>query len=360
MARVTRDETTRSGAAEHMTLAASGPAATVSVIIPTYNRSALLSEAVDSVLTQTYGVHEIVIVDDGSDEPHRSALEALARRSRLIRVHALPFHGERSRARNEGLARATGEYVVFLDDDDLLDAGMIASAVRSFVTGAPVDVVVGRGQRVGEVEPSHAAPLNPFWTDSAADPEGWASALMGVSGEVRRDLGRHPVRVLLKVVPPINAFVVRRDAIGATRFPEDLHLGEDWIFWLDLAAKRCRFRLSAEGRAYVRRHLGNSGQPASAVVAFERVLERVEPLGREEAFLATALLARVCWLEGRADWWRLAVRQVGYPDLLFKYGCQFLARRTFRLWLHASAGLGSTARSVVAAAPLQSRKSEPR
>jgi hypothetical protein len=248
--------------------------------------------------------------------------------------------------------------VLFLDDDDLLEAGMIASAMRGFVTGVPVDVVVGRGQRVGEVEPPHAAPLNPFWTDSAAEPEGWASAFMGVSAETRRDLERHPVRVLLQWPPPINAFVVRRDAIGATRFLEDLHCGEDWIFWLDLATKGCRFRLSPDGGAYVRRHPGNSGQPASAVVACGRALERVESLGREEAFLATARLAHICWLEGRADWWRPAVRQAWYPDLLFKYGGQFLARRTFRLWLRVSAGLGSTARSVVTPAPLPSRKSE--
>lgn len=341
-----------------MTVTMPGARATVSVIIPTYNRSALLVEAVDSVLAQTHSVHEIVVVDDGSDEPHRSALEALARRSPLIRIHALPRHGERSRARNEGLAKATGEYVLFLDDDDLLDAGVIASAVRAFAAGAPVDVVVGRGQRVGDVEPRHMAPLNPFWTDSVADPEGWASAFMGASAGIRRDLERHPARVLLTFGAPINAFVVRRGAIGATRFPEDLHRGEDRVFWLDLAVKGCRFRISPDGRGYVRRHPENSGPVASGVAACERLLERVEPLGREEAFVASLLWARVSWLEGRADWWRPAIRHARYPDLLFKYVGQFTARRAFRQWLRAAAWLASMARSTVSAAPLQSRRSE--
>jgi glycosyltransferase involved in cell wall biosynthesis len=341
-----------------MTVGASGPSATVSVIIPTYNRSALLSEAVDSVLAQTYGVHEIVIVDDGSNPPHRSALEALARRSPLILIHALPRHGERSRARNEGLAKATGKYVLFLDDDDLLDAGMIASAMRAFAMGAPVDVVVGRGRRVGDVGPAHTAPLGPFWTDSVANSEGWASAFMAASAGIRRDIERRPVRVLLTCGIPINAYVVRRGAIGATRFPEDLHKGEDTLFWLELAAKGCRFRLSPHGQAYVRRHPGNSGAKASGVVARQRELALVAPLGREEVFLAAMRWALACRLEGRAEWWPLAIRQARYPDLLFKYGCQFMARLAFRLWLRAAAPLRSVAKSAVTAAPLQSRKSE--
>jgi glycosyltransferase involved in cell wall biosynthesis len=341
-----------------MTAAPPGSPATVSVIIPTYNRSALLSEAVDSVLAQTYGVHEIVIVDDCSDEPHRSALEALARRSPLIRIHALPCHGERSRARNAGLAKATGKYVLFLDDDDLLDAATIASAMRAFVMGATVDVVVARGRRVGDVGPAHTAPLSPFWTDSVANPEGWASACMAASAGIRRDIERRPVRVLLTCGIPINAYVLRRAAIGATRFPEDLHTGEDTLFWLELAAKGCRFRLSPHGQVYVRRHPGNSRPKASAVVAREREVELVAALGREEVFLATMRWALACRLDGRREWWRLAIRQARHPDLFFKYGCQFMVRLAFRLWLRAATRLRLVARSAVIAAPLRSRKSE--
>jgi hypothetical protein len=301
----------------------------VSVIIPTHNRSALLSEAVDSVLAQADEVHEIIVVDDRSEEPHRSAVRALAQRSPLIRVHEMPVHGERSRARNEGLTRATGDYVLFLDDDDLLDAGAIASALRSFAADPCADVVVGGGRWFGEVGPRHAAPLDPFWTDSAADPDGWASQWMGVSAATRRDLARHPVRVLLKCAPPIHARLARREAIGTTRFPEDVHEGEDWIFWLDLAVKGCRFRLSPHGPAYVRRHPGNARRTASAVAAYQRVMTRAASIGREETFLAAAQWTRICWLEGRTDWWRPALTQAKHPDLLVRYACQFLLRRAF-------------------------------
>jgi glycosyltransferase involved in cell wall biosynthesis len=335
-------------------------AAPVSVIIPTYNRSALLAEAIDSVLAQTQRVHEILVVDDGSDDEHRSVLEALARRSPLVRIHALPGHGERSRARDEGLAHATGDYVIFLDDDDVIDADMVASALGAFAADPSVDVVVGCGQWFGDAAPPYAAPLNPFWTNSAADPDGWASALMGASSAVHRELERHAVRVLLRFPIPINAFVARRSAIAGTRFRNDLRQGEDWMFWLDLAAKGCRFRADPNVRVSVRRHQGNARPAASAVAACARAVERVEPLGREERFWAATILARTCWMEGRAGWWHAAARQARHPWLLFTFGRQLLARRVFRLWQRASPVIRAAARLPVTLAPLRSRESDPR
>ena len=312
-----------------------------------------------SVLGQTHRVHEVLVIDDHSDPWHRGALEPLARHSSLIHLHSLSSHAGRSRARNEGLARATGEYVLFLDDDDLIDPDMIASALRGFAADGAADVVVGLGHWFGDAGPPGAS-LNPFWTDCAADPEGWASEWMGASASARREMERHPARALLRGAAPINAFVVRRDAIASTRFPEDLDNGEDPIFWLDLAAKGCRFRVMPEARAHVRRHPGNARPAASAFAGCTRALERAEPLGREETFLARLWFARMSWLEGRSDWWRQAVMQALHPDLLFKYGRQVLVRRVFKLWLRLSAGPDSPARTRVSPARLQSPESDPR
>jgi glycosyltransferase involved in cell wall biosynthesis len=334
--------------------------ATVSVIVPTCNRSALLVEAVESVLSQSHRVHEIIVVDDGSDPSHRGVLDALVRRSPQIRAVALPSRGERSRARNEGLARATGDYVLFLDDDDLLDRELIAEGVREFARGAAVDVVVARGQRFGDVGPPHVQPLNPFWADSAADPDGRASAWMGVSSALRRELERDPVRVLMRCSAPINAFLVRREAIGETRFLEDLDYGEDLIFWLDLARKGCRFRPSPGGRAYVRRHNGNSPLTASTVIACQRARERVRDRGRHEDFLAAVLCARACWLGRHPDRWRQTRALVRYPVLSARYAWQSLVCLTFRAWLRAPAWRGAPAASTVIPSPLQAPASDGR
>jgi glycosyltransferase involved in cell wall biosynthesis len=88
---------------------------TVSVILPTYNRKSLLLEALQSVFAQTYRDYEVIVVDDGSTDQTREALEPLFH---AIRYISKPNGGEAS-ARNRGIQEAQGGYVAFLDSDDL-------------------------------------------------------------------------------------------------------------------------------------------------------------------------------------------------------------------------------------------------
>jgi len=92
----------------------------ISVIIPTYNRSQFLGEALESVLAQSvfqsrkYSF-EIIIIDDGSTDDTRKVVE---RFSGPIKYYYQPHQGV-SRARNHGLEKAKGEFIAFLDSDDL-------------------------------------------------------------------------------------------------------------------------------------------------------------------------------------------------------------------------------------------------
>lgn len=89
----------------------------VSVIVPTYNRAALLEEAIASVLAQTFTDWELIVVDDGSTDATAAMLAKLDEsRLRVVRVD---HTGSPARVRNAGLAVARGKYVAFLDDDDL-------------------------------------------------------------------------------------------------------------------------------------------------------------------------------------------------------------------------------------------------
>lgn len=89
----------------------------VSVVIPTWNRVELLSQAVDSVLGQTYEELELVVVDDGSTDGTATYLDGIPD-PRLRRVR-LEHTGNVARARNAGAAVSTGTYLCFLDSDDL-------------------------------------------------------------------------------------------------------------------------------------------------------------------------------------------------------------------------------------------------
>lgn len=87
---------------------------TVSVIIPTYNRSRFIEKAINSVLQQTYKDFEIIIVDDGSTDNTRDVIDACGNQ---IRYFYQTNNGAAS-ARNKGINESKGGYIAFLDSDD--------------------------------------------------------------------------------------------------------------------------------------------------------------------------------------------------------------------------------------------------
>jgi glycosyltransferase involved in cell wall biosynthesis len=89
----------------------------VSVIIPTYNRSDYLMEAIESVRQQTYTDYEIIVVDDGSTDDTRGLLKPLRDNGTIHYIYQ--ENQNKSAARNHGVRQAKGEYIAFLDSDDL-------------------------------------------------------------------------------------------------------------------------------------------------------------------------------------------------------------------------------------------------
>lgn len=99
----------------------------VSVIIPTYNRAAWVSRAIDSVLAQTYRPIEILVVDDGSIDNTSAVLSEYDNQVTIIRQANQGV----SHARNTGLRQVNGEYVAFLDSDDIWEHNKISHQVNT-------------------------------------------------------------------------------------------------------------------------------------------------------------------------------------------------------------------------------------
>ncbi len=91
---------------------------TVSVILPVYNTAAYLERCVDSLLSQTYAPHEVILVDDGSTDGSGALCDRLAAAYSCIRVRHIP-NGGVSVARNTGMDMATGDFIAFADSDDV-------------------------------------------------------------------------------------------------------------------------------------------------------------------------------------------------------------------------------------------------
>ena len=115
----------------------------VSVVIPTCNRPQLATRAVHSVLAQSHGALEVVVVVDGPDPATETALAAIG--DDRVRVIVLPTRGKAPNARNVGAREAAGQWTAFLDDDDEWLPGKLAVQLALAATAtAPSPVVATR------------------------------------------------------------------------------------------------------------------------------------------------------------------------------------------------------------------------
>lgn len=110
----------------------------ISIIVPVYNARTTLRRCIDSVLSQNYSDLELILVDDGSDDGSDELCLEAANKDNRIKVLIKKNEGV-SATRNRGLDAATGDYVVFLDSDDILFPG----ALVALMSGCDADLVVG-------------------------------------------------------------------------------------------------------------------------------------------------------------------------------------------------------------------------
>lgn len=115
----------------------------VSVIIPVYNRDRYLAEAIDSVFAQTYPEIELIVVDDGSSD--RSAEVAQQYLPDLIYYYQ--SNGGISAARNTGIGLAQGEFLAFLDSDDIWMPDKLSKQMAAFESDPNLEAVFGYVQQ---------------------------------------------------------------------------------------------------------------------------------------------------------------------------------------------------------------------
>ncbi|MCQ2577004.1 MAG: glycosyltransferase [Treponema sp.] len=112
----------------------------ITVVIPVYNREKLLFRCVESVLAQDYTHYEIIIVDDGSSDNSYAVAQDYASRYENIQAITQKNSGV-SVARNRGIELSNGEYIIFVDSDDTIDAKMLSTYVHELEI-ADYDLVV--------------------------------------------------------------------------------------------------------------------------------------------------------------------------------------------------------------------------
>ncbi len=264
----------------------------VSVLVPYLRAEDTIERALTSVLAQTMGEVEVLAISDGSTDGSREIVRSLAARDARIRDLAMPENGGPARARNFGIASATGEWITVLDADDwyapdrlarLLDASRGVGAVADNLMAIdPLD-----GEALGPVFPALPAELS------------IAAAVAPLATGTTYNLG---------YLKPM----FRRDHVTRTRLRYDstLRTGEDLLFLLELLASlgemplvdaplycyRLQQSKKTRGLSTASHSQPQDLQIARALRAF--VDQRAETLSPAAV---AAVQARITWLKEQAD-----------------------------------------------------------
>jgi glycosyltransferase involved in cell wall biosynthesis len=257
----------------------------VSVIIPTFNRPALLAQAVKSVLEQTCRALEIIILDNGSDAEHLNELSKIGNSNDLINLVRLQSNKGPGHARNIGIEKSKGDWILFLDDDDILAPDFLEACFESIRFEENVEMIIARAVCFREGSP--------------------VSYPKDAIGAINlRPYKKDPITTMLINGITIGSCLVSRKSIGSLRFREDIWHGEDMLFWFSLMQKIKMLTTTDIAFSGVRQHsdkitLRNNlfhpdGSPAQSKETYIRImLDSMEDKNQWNEFTLKIIFQRI-------------------------------------------------------------------
>ena len=229
----------------------------VSVIITMYNAESYIRQCMQSVMSQTWDDLEILVIDDGSADQGLKICEELGRMDGRIQILTQKNRGV-SAARNRGIEEADGEYIFFLDSDDVIHPCLIEALVRGadrFQAGMTFGSYVRLDDREMEErlcrdsENKDAALRKERLTKTSEN----ACTVRWETAEQKKTEEWFHIR-FERELSGIGGKLIRRDCIGRQRFYERLASGEDTIFLYDLCRRQVKLAFADAEWYYYRIH----------------------------------------------------------------------------------------------------------
>ena len=221
----------------------------ISIIIPCYNYSHFLPQALQSVINQSFKDWECIIVNDGSTDDTQLVAEKYSILDSRIKVYNTFKRGVSS-ARNLGISLSNGEFIQFLDADDLIEASKLEFHLRLFENDPSIDIVFGTTRYFISENPSIKM------LSMSRSNQGFMPTITGVQNSIIKDL-------IKGNVIPINSALLRKNVINSVGlFDINKRYLEDWEFWFNCAIENKKFYfLDMEGTyALVRSHLNSASR----------------------------------------------------------------------------------------------------
>lgn len=248
----------------------------MSVIVPVYNGARYLAESIDSALAQDYQNVEVIVVDDGSTDETPGVLARYGNRIRVIRQ----ANQGAAAARNAALQASYGDYIAFLDADDLWAPHKLGIQIRHLETHADVDLVYSAWKVV----------------ESGAAMAQASAAIASATSHIvdKGGSGWLYNQLLMDCVIHTTTVVMRRKLLQTVGlFDPELRRGQDYDYWLR-ASRVTRIDKLHEALSIYRLHETNiSSQPvrtnyAGAIV--QRAIERWGTVGPDGQRTPTKLV----------------------------------------------------------------------
>lgn len=254
-----------------------------SVIIPVYNAEKTIRQCVDSILSQTYGSFELILVDDGSKDNSLDICNEYALKDDRVRV-VHKENGGVSSARNRGLDIAEGEWVTFIDADDYIEKNFLIN-----LYDAKEDIIVCSYQNLK--------------TNIIVERFNISDTMPGTLSEF---IEEYITNTILR--GPVAKFY-KKSLIGNLKFPENMKVGEDSCFVFKYLSKCQTFKMLSNSIYTVRlsEEMAESKYRISVDYALSSLfqlqkafdeLNQVHRVGKDKFFSYIGYFKRISY----ADW----------------------------------------------------------
>lgn len=215
----------------------------ISIIIPTYNREDLIQETLDSILAQSETNWECLLIDDGSTDQTWNVLQNYSSRDKRFKIFQRQDFNKPKGAnacRNIGIEKSSGDFLLFLDSDDLLGVDFLSS-VKDKITNTKNDLIIYQSAYFFENNPNEENIVKINSEDSLITSFFKKESIWLISNP------------LIK-----RAFITKKQIF----FNENLLAAQDWEFYMKilLLNPKLEFNLTNQFKVKIRKHLDNISQ----------------------------------------------------------------------------------------------------
>jgi len=197
----------------------------ISAVIPTYNNADYIEDAINSILNQSHPVDEIIIVDDGSSDNTEELVKAISKTAANI-IYIKQANQGPSSARNRGIEAAGGDWIAFLDADDLWTSDKVALQITALKNEPQLKLIAADMSEIDR--------LGNTTVESVLAKHQLLHKFQSLAG---RAVPRATAALLTKNFIPTGTVLIERDSLRKTGgFNTTIRFGEDLELWARVAA----------------------------------------------------------------------------------------------------------------------------